>query len=352
MQAAAEAVKHMLRPPRAVEFPQQVAGSFVATAETAALLLERVISALAVVLYGPLVDLQQHPEGLDRDEQRSMICATDEALRGLLGVEVASDDTTAAMRLFATRPALQQHSFRFLQSVQSALDSIGAVPVKQLLAANGVDACGESITDGDAVVAFNILQYHSLLDTFGSSAPVQLALGRFCQQSGGDPIGLQLPVTVDRLRAGAYLRHLNFSLVPIVAFSAQLAARERAVERALAAAAVADADADDAEHSEQRQLLTAAAQRLSAAASFTATALAQRKEAHDAATIGDNGAAMQLLTEGLLDRLCADGSDGDSSASCASGEEAAVAAAALVPLQFKVQLLTERYLLLFIAAML
>jgi hypothetical protein len=341
MHAATAALRHMLAPPPVVEYDFSASKALkadfnVVSPRTAALLLHRVLSALAPTLYGEQCACA---EGEYSVEGASLYAQNLEAQRRC-GTRIPLASFSPACE-FAKAP-FSRLSLRSRSAVDGLLSAL-VPPAADVTATTPVLHCGtwrDAITSGDALL-FSLQQYHCLLDLFGDSAEVQGVIAHHLRS----PAVTLAPPTVRSIRTGLLLGSLNLSADPTVCHVSQLSARLAQLKRELPADTAENrADNGDGAEGSERSTVPAAAsselqEQLSSVSNMleaTLQSLEKRRKAKESGEGGNFAQAVQLLTEGLLGEL-----EGEHSGDQGSGGEGSAGVASL-PCHIKVALWTDR----------
>lgn len=353
MQAATAALQNMLVPPRVIEFdfqhlPQEFS---VVTAHTASILLSRVLSALIPMLYGKDSELLDCEFYLGADAGKAM----QQSQRTLFSIDKEMLEaeniriTTSAFSptcCFSKAP-FNSTSLRCGDSINALLVAL-SVPVSHLLSTDlpwlvSAHSGGNTTTTAtttECTVQFSLQQYHSLLDLYGTSEEVSAVLQHYIHQPTG-PTGA--PATIPSVRSSLLLSSLNLSASPTVSYVNQLSSRLTALTKAavIAATAAAPSGTESKQPSEDEEFALIYAED---AVELAYHYIQSRTEARECEQAQQYSKARELLTEGLLDLIGKDQSQGADAEdkSERSDDESEGAASVLLPVHMRVILLTER----------
>ena len=369
------------------------------SARTTALLVDQVIRALKLVLYGDgyrvadgevylpttvKVQQQEHhlrtsvgPDDDDDDVEgcRQSLFVRDEAVWSAVGVSIPLTQFNPISHF--SRPPFQSISLQSQESIQLLLSSL-TLPLQKLRVVVDVDdddvhaedasssadtrrgGSGRCNDDGDErSISFSLVQYHTLLDIFGNDPLVRAVIARHAKEcvvsddrqssssssllEDGDGLedgdrdrdGLE-QYSIDSVRSGKVLYSLNLSTPPLVAYASQL----RNMMMSNNSSNSRDGDDDDDDDDDRYVAMDDSELGLH----LVMTAITNQKESKGAMIIGDSGAAIELLTDDVLEYFDDDCNDDDDSEDDEEhGRLTHVERIkSLVPTHLKVALLTER----------
>jgi hypothetical protein len=382
------------------------------SARTTALLVDQVIRALKLVLYGDgyrvadgevylpttvKVQRKEHhsrtsvdpdPDHDDDDDDdvegcRRSLFVRDEAVWSAVGVSIPLTQFNPISHF--SRPPFQGISLQSQESIQLLLSSL-TLPLQKLRVVVDVDdndvhaenasssanirrgGSGRDEDDDDErSISFSLVQYHTLLDIFGNDPLVRAVIARHAkecvigddQQSSssssllehGDGDGLEggdglEQYSIDSVRSGKVLYSLNLSMPPLVAYASQLRNMMMSNNNSNSNddPFKGDNDDDDDDDDDDRYV---AMDDSELGLHLIMTAITNQKESKGAMIIGDSGAAIELLTDDVLEYFdddCNDDDDDDDGED--NGEHDSFTHVerikSLVPTHLKVALLTER----------
>jgi hypothetical protein len=309
MQKATAALQQMLTPPKVVEFDFShhtgVPPSLnVASARVAALLLNKVLTALVPTLYGENSVFLDGEYYCEQDSLPVSLFTLDKntLTRCQVRVALSSFSPTCAF----SRAPFNKISLRCKDSMSALLSAL-TLTVAELT---------DQVSASDEVVHFSLLQYHSLLDHFGASEEVKEVLRLFTRTASD--------VSVVSVRNSEALNSLNLSANPSVSYINQLTQRLHSLESTASAESNKEDDATLGESEQVTDCLDLAARSIERRHAASHCALAQ-----------DFAQAAELLTEGLLDLF--DPEEGAEENSAGEKDEF------LLPGHIKVFLWTDRY---------
>ena len=413
-----QTLKEIFSPPAVVEFSYSSDIIIDAvSARTTALLVDQVISALKLVLYGDgyrvadgevylptnvKMDQQQHHStasvdndpvddddghGHDHDDGeegcRQRLFVRDEAMWSAVGVSIPLTQFNPISHF--SRPPFQSISLQSLESIQLLLSSL-TLPLQKLRGVVGDDdddvrdddVRDDDVRDEDASssspdrrrggssrnkgiggddkrsISFSLVQYHTLLDIFGNDPLVRAVIARHAKEHVNDGDALEdgdaseqcyYYYSIDSVRSGRVLYSLNLSTPPLVAYASQLrnmmmmSRNSSSIDEPFKGDKQSSDDDNDGGAGDDDDDRYGAMDDSELGLHLITTAISNQKESKGAMIIGDSGAAIELLTDDVLEYFDDEDEDEDDEDSSRVHVERIKN---LVPTHLKVALLTER----------
>jgi len=202
----------------------------------------------------------------------------------------------------------------------------------------------------DRSLSFSLVQYHTLLDLFGNDPLVRAVIARHAAErriDGGDHsyssslIGdgdVLEQYSIDSVRSGKVLHSLNLSTPPLVSYASQLRNKMSSSDEPLKG----DQQRNDDDGDDDGDYDYGGMDDCELGLHIVVTAITNQKESKGARIIGDNGAAIDLLTDDLLEFFDDDDDDDDEDDKDEDDRHHVERIKSLVPTHLKVTLLTER----------
>jgi hypothetical protein len=222
MQNASTCLRQMIISPTVVafDFPKvRGLGSFNVVNEcVAAKLMEKVIHAVSLALFGAereVIDGEYVCVGIPND---SGLSVRDTTLKSKYGL-IASTSVFSPARAFSQKPYCDL-TLKGGVSLDSLLRCLSLTRGEVCTLFNAPSSSHETYSDDEVAVQFTIVQYHSLLDLFGSSMPVKAVLEQYFRASSS--VHSIYEPTIHAVHDGLILNSLNLSVHPTVSCINQL----------------------------------------------------------------------------------------------------------------------------------